>query len=100
MARKKYSDIIVERLRELGWEMVSQPTRNMFYLNSGWRSCGTCCWEARIRRADEPPESTGHALTSQFTMKEVAKAAKWNLEWYNPYHSYVLDLAWEDTDKR
>lgn len=98
MARKKYSDIIVERLREMGWEMVTPPERNMAYLNSGWRAAGTCCWYARIRKPGE--EGTGHELTSQFTMKEVAKAKNWKFHWYEPYFGYILDLDWEETDKR
>lgn len=75
----KLSERIAARLRALGYEVVEAPHRNMFYLNWGWRSNGTCCWAARIKALPE----TGlvyQDLLCQFSMKEAVSWVEWDIK--------------------
>ena len=49
----KASQVIRERLEGLGYEVLSPPKSNPYWRSGGWRSAGTCCWSATLRRSSE-----------------------------------------------
>jgi hypothetical protein len=66
----KASQVILERLVALGFEVLEQPRPNPWWRNAGYRSAGTCCWSVRVRKADIGEDD----LLCWVTMREMAKA--------------------------
>lgn len=92
----KASEVIAERLKALGFEVLSLPRPNPWWRNSGYRSSGTCCWWATLKKDGVSDRAD---VLCWFTMAECTKAPveRWDISFGPNYYGsgwpeWTLDI--------